>query len=118
MNQITPYRLWVGHAGDGRAFQAVFDKGIKVIVQLALEEPPLQPPRELVYLRFPLLDGSGNDLNLLRPAINCVAILLKEGSPTLAFWRPVAQEHDNVCNPEPDFPGDSRPCPGTRSSIK
>jgi protein-tyrosine phosphatase len=83
MNQITPYRIWVGHAGDGRAFQEVFGRGIKVVVQLALEEPPLQPPRELVYLRFPLLDGSGNDPATLHLAISCVANLLKQRTPTL-----------------------------------
>jgi hypothetical protein len=83
MNQITPYQLWVGHAEDGRDFQAAFDWGIKAIVQLALEEPPLQPPRELVYVRFPLLDGSGNDPAVLRLAIHCVASLLQGGSPTL-----------------------------------
>ncbi len=83
MNQITPHRLWIGHAGDGRAFHEVFNRGIKVVVQLALEEPPLQPPRELVYLRFPLFDGSGNDPVMLQLAINCMATLLKQGTPTL-----------------------------------
>lgn len=83
MNPIPPYQLWVGHAGDGRAFQEVFDKGIKAIVQLALEEPPLQSPREVIYLRFPLLDGSGNDPNVLHLAISCVANLIKQRAPTL-----------------------------------
>ncbi len=83
MNQITPYRLWVGHAGDGRAFREVFDRGIKVIVQLALEEPPLQPPRELVYCRYPLLDGSGNSPAMLHLAVSCVATVMQRGMPTL-----------------------------------
>jgi hypothetical protein len=83
MNQITPYPLWVGHAGDGRAFQEIFGRGIKAIVQLALEEPPLQSPRELVYLRFPLLDGSGNAPTVLHLAISCVATLMQHGTPTL-----------------------------------
>jgi protein-tyrosine phosphatase len=83
MNQITPYPLWIGHTGDSRAFREVFERGIKVIVQLALEEPPLQPPRELIYLRFPLLDGNWNDANLLHLAIRCVAVLMQRGMPTL-----------------------------------
>ena len=83
MNHIATYPLWIGHAGDARAFQEVFNRGIKAIVQLALEEPPLQPPRELVYLRFPLLDGSGNDPNVLHLAISCVVNLVKHGTPTL-----------------------------------
>jgi len=83
VNQVQPYKLWVGHAGDGRAFDEVFRRGIKAIVQLAMEEPPLQPPRELVYLRFPLLDGSGNDLTVLQLAVRSVASLVEGGTPTL-----------------------------------
>lgn len=83
MNRIAPYPLWIGHAGDGRAFRDAFDRGIKVIVQLALEESPLQTPHEFTYLRFPLLDGNGNDPNLLHLAISCVAILMKRKTPTL-----------------------------------
>lgn len=83
MNQITPYPLWIGHAGDGRAFQKLFDEGIKAIVQLALEEPPLNPPRELIYLRFPLLDGGGNSHTMLRLAVSNVAELTRQTTPTL-----------------------------------
>ena len=52
MNQIEPYGLWVGHAGDGRAYQEAADRGIRAIVQVAITEPPLQPPREFVYCRI------------------------------------------------------------------
>lgn len=83
VNQIQPYKLWVGHAGDARAFHEVFDRGIKAVVQLAIEEPPLHPPRELVYLRFPLLDGSGNDPAILQLAVRSVASLVEGGTPTL-----------------------------------
>jgi len=83
VNQIKPYQLWVGHAGDGRALQEVGDRGIRAIVQLAVAEPPIQPPRELVYCRIPLLDGCGNDLGVLDLAISSVANLLRHGTPTL-----------------------------------
>jgi hypothetical protein len=83
MNQIKPYPLWVGYAGNGRVFREIFGRGIKIIVQLALEEPPLQPPRELIYFRFPLLDEDGNDPSLLHLAISCVAILMTRKTPTL-----------------------------------
>jgi hypothetical protein len=76
MNQIKHYPLWVGHAADGRAFRQILDQGIRAVVQLALEEPPAQPPRELLYCRFPLVDGSGNDPEVLGLAINTVAALL------------------------------------------
>jgi uncharacterized protein YndB with AHSA1/START domain len=83
MNQVKPYQLWIGHAGDARAFQEAADRGIRAIVQLGLADPPLQPPRELVYCRIPLLDGCGNDPAVLRLAIDSVAALLREATPTL-----------------------------------
>jgi hypothetical protein len=83
MNQIKPYQLWVGHAGDGRAFREAWDRGIRAIVQLAITEPALQLPREFVYCRIPLLDGCGNDPGLLYLAINSVATLIQHGTPTL-----------------------------------
>lgn len=83
MKQITPYPVWLGHAGDGRAFREQFDLGIKAIVQLAAEEAPIQPPRDLVLLRFPLLDGTGNDPEILGLAIRSVAALIQKRIPTL-----------------------------------
>ena len=83
MNQILPYPLWLGHAGESRDFQKVFDLGVKVLVQLAAEEPSLQTPRELVFCRFPVLDGSGNRAELLFLAVSTVASLIKMRVPTL-----------------------------------
>jgi hypothetical protein len=83
MNQIMPHRLWVGHAGEERDFRALFDAGIRAVVGLALEELPAQPPRELVYCRFPLVDGIGNDPDVLAMAIRVVAALVKAQVPTL-----------------------------------
>ena len=82
MDQVKPYDLWVGHAGDGRAFPGLLDKGIRAVVQLAIEEPPLKPPRELVYCRFPLLDGDDNDADVLWLAIRSLAALIRRGIPT------------------------------------
>ncbi|TMQ31641.1 MAG: dual specificity protein phosphatase family protein [Planctomycetota bacterium] len=83
MNQIKPHPLWVGHAGDGQALRQLFADGIKAVVHLAAEEPPLQLPRELIYYRFPLVDGPGNDADLLQLAFGSVAGLLKKEIPTL-----------------------------------
>src|SRR5262245_32724506 len=85
MNQILPYPLWVGHAGEGRDFRAVFDRGIRAIVDLALEEPPVQAPRELISVRYPLLDGTGNTSDILFLAISSVATLLKMNMATLVM---------------------------------
>jgi hypothetical protein len=83
MNQIPPYRVWVGHAGDGRSFKELLDRGIQAIVQLAMEEPVYLEPRELIYCRFPLVDGEGNAPALLDLAIRSVMNLLESDIPTL-----------------------------------
>jgi hypothetical protein len=83
MNQIQPHLLWLGHAGEGRDFRTIFDAGIKALVQLAVEEPPPQPPRELIACHFPLLDSAGNPPDVLYLAINTVATFLRMRIPTL-----------------------------------
>jgi hypothetical protein len=83
MKQIIPYPLWVGHAGDGRDFRRILDAGIQAIVQLAMEEPSLQPPRELIYCRFPLIDGKGNRPELLDLTLHTTVGLLDSRIPIL-----------------------------------
>src|SRR5271167_4199453 len=69
MRQILPHSLWLGHAKDAEDFKQIFDLGINALVQLAVEEPAVQLPRELIYCRFPLVDGPGNEARLLSLAI-------------------------------------------------
>ena len=83
MNQITHYRLWAGNAADGRDVQRILARDIRAIVQLAIEEPPLQLSREIACLRIPLVDGDGNDAALLQLAIHAVAALIHAEIPTL-----------------------------------
>ncbi len=83
MRSLTPYPIWIGHANDGREFRTILELGIEAIVQLAMEEAAIQPPRELISLRFPLLDGAGNNRNVLRLAIDGVANLIRRNVPTL-----------------------------------
>lgn len=83
MNQIKPYPLWLGHAGDGRDFRPALDVGIQALVELSREELPTEPPRELIYCRFPLVDGPGNEESLLDLAINTLATLVRMRIPTL-----------------------------------
>ncbi len=83
MKQVLPHSLWLGHAGDGTDYRAALDAGIQAIVQVAAEEPPLQPPRDLMYCRFPLVDGPGNGTKLLLLAVTTVANLLERRVPTL-----------------------------------
>ena len=85
MRQIHPHALWLGHVGDVRDWRAVFDAGIQAIVDLAGNEAPAVPPRELIYHRFPLVDGAGNPDWLLKLACRTVADLLRAGVPMLVY---------------------------------
>lgn len=85
MRQIHPHALWLGHVGDVRDWRAVFDAGIQAIIDLAGNEAPAVPPRDLTYQRFPLLDGAGNPDWLLKLACHTVADLLGAGIPTLVY---------------------------------
>jgi len=53
------------------------------VVQLAAEESPQSTPRELLYFRFPLLDGSGNRIEVMMLAVGTIATLLRLRVPTL-----------------------------------
>ena len=83
MRQISAHLLWLGNAGDDRDCQRLLDTGIQAVVQLAAEESVLDLPRDLVYCRFPLVDGPGNDWKRLQLAITTVANLLEKKVPTL-----------------------------------
>jgi protein-tyrosine phosphatase len=83
MHRIENLSLWVGHVGDLRNLRGVLSTGIVVVVDLAMDEPPATITREIVYCRFPLVDGIGNPPWLLRVAIDCVASLLRSRTPTL-----------------------------------
>jgi hypothetical protein len=85
MRQVPGYSLWLGHVGDIRDLATVLSTGIQAVVDLALNEPPARVTRELVYCRFPILDGADNPPWLLRAAIDAVANLLRLGTPALIF---------------------------------
>ncbi|MGZ0170831.1 MAG: protein-tyrosine phosphatase family protein [Planctomycetales bacterium] len=83
MREVHSACLWTGHAREARDARAIFDTGISVVVDLAYEEPPAQLPRQLVYCRFPIVDGAGNDPTLLRLALSTTVELLRAGTRTL-----------------------------------
>lgn len=83
MRQITGHSLWIGDRGDVRDLPALRAGGIAAVVDLAIDEPLLAPPRDLVYLRYPLLDGAGNSRCLLAAAVGGVASLVRARAPSL-----------------------------------
>ena len=83
MIQLAPHLLWLGHAGDFRDATKVLDAGIQAVVQLAIEEPPAQFPRDIILVRIPLHDGADNSPDTLRLAVTTVQHLLIAKVPTL-----------------------------------
>lgn len=83
MRQVVPLPIWIGHAGDGRDHAAIQAAGLRALVQLAIEEPGLPTPRDLIAFRIPLFDGPGNPPEVLGLAIRLVADLLGRRIPTL-----------------------------------
>jgi len=85
MRRIAPHSVWIGHDGDGRNSSRLYESGVRALVQLAVEEPPLQPPPDFMYVRVPLADGAGSCSDSLTLAIRTVAQLLTLRIPTLVF---------------------------------
>ena len=83
MRQISPGVLWIGNAFDSRDLKSVLSHRIQAIVDLAQEEPPIPVPRELIYCRFPLVDGQGNSPAVVEAAINTTFLFVTARIPTL-----------------------------------
>jgi hypothetical protein len=83
VHRLEPYHLWLGHAGDLAGVRAILDAGICAVVDLAVNEPAPHLPRDMVYCRIPLVDGTGNDPWILLSAIRTTASFLKLSVPTL-----------------------------------
>ena len=83
MRHIDGTSLWLGTARDARDIAAVLNAGIEAIVDLAKMCEPVRPTRELIYLRFPLVDGAGNPPWLICTAVHAVEGLSRLGVPTL-----------------------------------
>ncbi len=83
MRQIVPDHLWIGNAIDVRDARRLLDAGIEAVVDLAYEEPLAVLTRDIVYCRFPIIDGSGNRPQLLVTAIDTVTRLIRRHVPTL-----------------------------------
>jgi protein-tyrosine phosphatase len=83
MREVVSGSLWIGNARDARDVKGLLNVGIQVVIDLAKEEPPVQFPRELVYCRFPLLDGAGNSPTVLKAAIDTTAHFVNSKVPTL-----------------------------------
>lgn len=57
--------------------------GISAIVDVAYDEPTAKLPRQLTYCRFPIIDGGGNDIQLLALAVQTTKALIETGTKTI-----------------------------------
>ena len=83
MYEIHPGLLWLGHALDIREPGPLIDTGITAVIDVAYEELPALLPRQLIYCRFPLNDGGGNDATVLLQAVQTLVDLLANGTRTI-----------------------------------
>src|SRR3982751_458664 len=84
MRRVTD-NLYLGHSGDTRDLRPLREQGIEALIDLALPDPPLAIGREVTYCRFPIEDGGGTPLWLIRAAIDTAASLIRSQTPTLIF---------------------------------
>lgn len=75
--------LFVGNAMDVRTLRFLYDKEIKAVVDLAINEKPAQLAREMIYCRFPMGDGDGNTDAMISLAIRTLVSLVKDETRTL-----------------------------------
>jgi protein-tyrosine phosphatase len=83
MRPIIAERLWIGNSADLRSTESVLKLGVRAAVDLAAAEPPVQYPRDIIYVRIPLSDGAEDSVALIRMAVSTVAELLRAHIPTL-----------------------------------
>jgi len=83
MREVIPKILWIGNAKEARDVKAVLGLGIAAVVDLAMEEPPILFPRDVVYCRFPLIDGAGNTPAVIKAAIDTTVSFIRGEVPTL-----------------------------------
>lgn len=75
--------LYVGNAMDARDLRSLYDNGIHAVIDLAINEPPAQLGREIIYCRFPMSDGDGNSDALITLAIHTTTLLIQHKIRTI-----------------------------------
>jgi protein-tyrosine phosphatase len=83
MHEAIPNQLWLGTAKDTRDIKGVLSQRIIAVIDLAMEEPAIHFPRDIVYCRIPLVDGAGNRPEVIRAAVDLTASFIDSGVPTL-----------------------------------
>lgn len=83
IRELHPDRLFIGNAIDARDMRLLHEKRIAAVVDLAVNEPPAQLARDIIYCRIPIIDGDGNANEIIETAIRCVVTLIENDFRTL-----------------------------------
>ncbi len=75
--------LFLGNAIDARDLKPLYDNQIVAVLDLAINERPAQLAREMIYCRFPIVDGDGSSDAMLTAAIRCLTMLIQSKQRTL-----------------------------------
>lgn len=77
MRQILADRLWIANGFEARDLRVLCDLEIQAVVDLAINEPPARLTREMIYCRFPILDGADNSADAIQAAVECLVSLVR-----------------------------------------
>ena len=83
MRELIQERLWIGNSRDVHDIRSVLARGITSVIDLAIDELPAVYPRDIIYCRFPLIDGGGNSPVVLHATIQTAITLVNGGVATL-----------------------------------
>ena len=82
MREVTA-GLYLGNSQDARDLRRLYEQQIAAVIDLALDEPPAVLGRDIVYCRYPLVDGGGNPAWLLRAAIETTIYFMRNSVTAL-----------------------------------
>lgn len=68
---------------DARDLKSIYDQQIRAVVDLAINEPPAQLGREIIYCRFPLNDGDVSNDGLIAITVRTVAAMIQNNTRTI-----------------------------------
>lgn len=83
MRDVHEELLFVADAPSARDVKLLYRFNVIAVVDVAANEHPAQLPRELIYCRFPLLDGTGNAPATLKLAVETIVSLMRAKIPTV-----------------------------------
>lgn len=78
MREIIPGWLWIGNSRAANDIRGVLSVGVAAVIDLAMEEPAIVYPRDIIYCRLPLIDGEGNSSAVINMAVDLAATCLAE----------------------------------------